>query len=294
MATIQGGRDGGEGSGDPVAVTDSVVEVSQPDGDWSAFHIDGRINTAAIGGTGILISTVDNRLDPALGLGLTREEDESVIATTDDVGILYVEFADGTTRSVNLDEVGVDREHIYMTSWWFSEDGIEWALQSDESSIDAEILGTAQGFYAVEGSSIWFTSRGSSWQEIGTVTGEHGVLTRSGRGAVFASGEGLYLLNPEGIEEYVVEDLPTDSFPSAASEDGILAVQHWNGEVELKLFYAVPGKPFELEDVPPEMEAADVFGAYFPSYAAFGNRYLLLLFEEDFVPAFWTKDFPPN
>jgi hypothetical protein len=282
-------------------ITPSVVEISQPDGDVSEFRVDGTVSSTAIGGTGILISIVDNRLDPALGLGLTPEEDESVIATTDDAGILSVHFVDGTTRTVDLVEVGFDvpARNIYRTSWWFSEDGIDWTLQPYRSSHEFHrVLGTELGFYFVDHgtntATVWFTSHGVSWKEIGVVEGD-GLLVRSEGQAIFVSPEGAYTVSPDGLEEYAVENLPTHSFPWIADEGGILAVQLWNGEEsELKLHYATPGQPFELEDLPPEMEAANLFGGSDPSHAAFGNRYLLLLWEDDFVPAFWTKDFPTS
>jgi len=297
-----GGRFGGQGSGDPVVITPSVVTISQPDGDISELRIDGTVSSVAIGGTGILISVVDNRLDPALGLGLTPEEDESVIGTSDDAGILSVHFADGTTRTVDLVEVGLDPEarDMYKTSWWFSLDGVDWTLQPYRSSHELHrVLGTELGFYAIDygdahPATVWFTSDGVSWEEIGAVP-EGGLLTRSGGNAIVTSPEWLYVLTPSGVTEYALEDLPPGTIPVVGGQDGVLAVQHWNGEeLELKLSYAVPGQPFELEDIPPEMEAADSFGMYSPSYAAFGNRYLLLLLDDDLGPTFWIKDFPPN
>jgi hypothetical protein len=269
--------------------------VSQPGGDASSFRIDGDITSAAIGGTGILIATVDNRLDPMIIAGLTPEEEEKVATTSDEDGILTIEFTDGTVRSVNLDELGIDPEDIYRTSWWFSKDGIDWALQPNESNLDPwQVVATESGFYAIDGSTVWFTTNGVSWEEIGAVKGE-GRLTRSGGEAILISPERLYLLRPDGLTEYALDDLPALTVPVVGGEDGVLAIRHWNGEEsELKLFSAVPGQPFELEDIPPDMESANEFGFFMPSYTVFGNRYLLLLFEDDFVPSFWIEDFPPN
>jgi hypothetical protein len=156
-------------------------------------------------------------------------------------------------------------------------------------------LGTELGFYAIDGSTVWFTSHGVSWEEIGAVEGEGGRLTRSGGEAILIGPEHLYVLSPDGLTEYALDDLPALTGPVVGGEDGVVAVQHWNGEEsELKLFYTTPGQPFELEDIPPDMESADEFGPFMPSHTVFGNRYLLLLFEDDFAPTFWTKDFPPN
>jgi hypothetical protein len=122
-----------------------------------------------------------------------------------------------------------------------------------------------------------------------------GRLTRSGGKAIVIGPEALYILGPNGHTEYALEDLPALTIPKVGGEDRVLAVQHWNGEEsELKLFGSIPGQPFELEDIPPDMESANEFGFFMPSYTVFGNRYLLLLFEDDFAPTFWVKDFPPN
>lgn len=294
--TDAGGRDGGEGSGDPVVVTGSVVEVSQPDGSWSQFHIDGGITSAAIGGTGILISTVDNRLDPALGLDLTPEEDGSVVGTTDDAGILTVHFADGTTRTVDLVAAGFDEhaENIYRTRWWFTENGVDWTEQASSANLERRPLGTQTGFYATDDSAAWFTTTGDSWTRIGAVP-EDGFLVRSGDRAVYASTEGSYVLSPDGLQEIPAQGLPANSYPLTAGEPGVLAAQFGSGEeLETKLHYARRGQPFGLEDLPPEMEAANTWGFHMPTAAAVGNRYLVLLFEEDWVPAFWIRDFPTD
>jgi hypothetical protein len=148
------------------------------------------------------------------------------------------------------------------------------------------------GFYAIDGSTVWFTTSGASWKAIGPI-GVDGRLMRSGGEAIFVGPESLYAVTPDGLTEYTLELLPVLTALSAVGEDGVLAIQRWNeGESELKLFYATSGQPFELEDIPPEMEVANDLELFSPSYAAFGNRYILVLLQEDSVPMFWTKDFP--
>jgi hypothetical protein len=285
-----GGRFGGQGSGDPVVITPSFVNISRPDGDILEFRADdATVTSTVIGGTGILISTVDNRLDPALGLGLTPEEDDSVIGTTDDAGILSIHFADGSTKTVDLEAVGFDVHagNIYKTNLWFSEDGLDWTLlPSRLGNGFGRAVGTEEGFYIGGG----FTSDGLSWEWIEDVKVEqYSRLTRSGGEAILFSDETLYILSPDGLTEYVLEDLPARTVPVAGDEDGVLAAQYWSTEdSKVTLLHAIPGQPFEFE-----MEYVSDALPVQDHYAVFDNRFLVLGFE-DGAPSFWIKDFPPN
>lgn len=292
-STSGGGATGVEGQ--PIVANPSFVEVSQPNGDVSRFRIDGNITDIAVGGQGILISTYDNSLDHDIILG-SISEDELGSSWVED-GILYGKFTDGTTRSVDLAAIGIDPDDLDKTYWWFSENGVEWSQIPVDITFEVwGMVGTADGFYAAGDSKAWFSPDGRSWEEIGSVNSE-GSLTRTGGRPVWVTRNGFHFLDQDTGTEIQFNDLPENSQPWLIGEDSVLSMQFWNNEqeqAELKLAYAKYGQSFQPMTIPPEMAAASVFGAWMPSGGTVDNRYMLLLFEDDFVPTFWIMDIPTS
>lgn len=75
----------------------------------------------------------------------------------------------------------------------------------------------------------------------------------------------------------------------AGEESALVAGKELDGTTKLR--YAEHGQPFQLEDLPPEMQA--VKSEYGPFGGVVANRYLLLIFDGDNKATFWIKDFSP-
>jgi hypothetical protein len=65
----------------------------------------------------------------------------------------------------------------------------------------------------------------------------------------------------------------------------------WGRELDgtPKLWYAEYGQPFQLDDLPPEMQALE--SDYGPYGGVVDNRYLLLIFDAKGNPTYWLKDY---
>jgi hypothetical protein len=295
VSTSGGGASGAEGQ--PMVADPSFIEVSQANGEFSSFRIDGDITAEAIGGKGILVATVDNRLDHEILLGLTPAEEEVGLSTSNvENGVLYATFNDGTARSVDLAEMGIDPEDLDKTSWWYSEDGAEWSPIPVNISFDVwNLIGTADGFYTVGDSKVWYSPDGRSWETVMTVSGD-AWLTLIGNRPVLNSDTGFTFLDEDQTVEIPVLEPPGGAIKWVQSETSALAVKFWDAESDdfqpVELWYAEHGHPFQPENLPAEMAAANVFGMWTPMGTAVDNRYLLLLFENDFEPTFWIKDLP--
>ena len=292
-----GGATGVEGQ--PIVANPSFVHVSHPDGSSSSFSIDGDITAAAIGGRGMLVMSVNNNYDHMILLQLTPEEEEMLGGSGIEDGILTAEFTDGTTRSVDLAELGIDPNDIDKVDGWFSDDGEIWVPIASETPQEIwNLVGTNNGFYAQSfgdtTSGIWYTVDGHQWTKIETGQDE-GSLTSSGDNVIWLQPNGYQILTPTGTRPGSSwDELPVGSLPVAIGKHGVLSLQMWDeqtSEMVVRPSYAPNGESFGPVQVPDEMAQANVWGIWTPMTAVVRDRYLLMLFEGDFEPSFWIRDF---
>jgi hypothetical protein len=300
MGWAGGGFWGAEGQ--PIVANPSFVEVSQPNGSVSSFSIDGGITAAGIGGTGTLVLSVDNTLDHMVILGLMPGEEEQLRSTRIEGGVLSGTFADGTSRSVVLAELGIDPEDIHKAYGWFSEDGTVWAPVAGEPPREIhQMIGSDDGFYAMShggpSSGLWFTENGDDWSRLGSVEAD-GVFARSGEDIIWVRSDGFQMLAPQGMRTGASwDEIPPDFMPSVVGEHGVLSFQSKEGpqeETVVQASYSAFGEPFVQTEVPDEMARSNGWGMWTPSAAVVGDRYLLMLFTDDFEPSFWIRDFAGN